>query len=209
MDFIEGLPTSKGASTIFVIIDMLSKYADFLCLNHPYTAQTVAQVFMQQMFRLHGMPKSIVSDRDPVFTSAFWQEIFRVQGTILNLSSAYHPETDGQTEMTNKSLEHYLRSFVGDKPKSWAKWLPLAEWWYNTTTHSATKMFPFEVVYGYPPPKLISYESNTTRIAAVDEALKSREEISRLLHHNLKESQNRMRKFEDRKRTGREFIVGD
>lgn len=98
---------------------------------------------------------------------------------------------------------------MGDRPKTWAKWLPLAELWYNTSSHSATKLSPNEAVYGQPPPKLISFIPRTTRVPAVDEALKSRDEISNILQQNLKESQGRMKKFENHKKTEREFEVGN
>ena len=91
MDFITGLPKSGNKSVIMVVVDRLSKYAHFCALHHPFTASTVAQIFMDQVFKLHGMPNSIVSDRDPTFTSNFWQELFKLQGTQLHLSSAYHP----------------------------------------------------------------------------------------------------------------------
>jgi hypothetical protein len=97
---------------------------------------------------IHGMPHSIVSYRDPTFTSNFWQEMFKLQGTQLHLISAYHPQTDGQTEVVNKCLETYLRCFAFEKQHQWAQWLPLAEWWYNTSYHTATRMTPFEAVYG-------------------------------------------------------------
>ena len=86
---------------------------------------------MDNVFILHGIAQSIVSDRDPTFTSQFWNELFRLQGTKLCLNSAYHPQTDGQTEVTNHCLEAYLRCFAGDKPKTWDQWLPISEWWYN------------------------------------------------------------------------------
>jgi len=91
MDFIEGLPKSNGKSVILVVVDRLSKYAHFGSLGHPYKASTVEQLFMDTIFKLHGMPKMIISDRDPTFTSHFWQELFKMQGTHLNMSSAYHP----------------------------------------------------------------------------------------------------------------------
>jgi hypothetical protein len=153
MDFVEGLPTSQGKNVIMVVVDRLSKYSHFTALTHPYTAGKVARLFLDNIFKLHGMPSSIVSDRDPVFMSRFWHEMFRLHGTQLALSSAYHPQTDGQTEIVNKALEGYLRSFSGDRPKDWLRWLSLAEWSYNSSTHSSTKMSPFEAVYGYPPPK--------------------------------------------------------
>jgi len=91
MDFVEGLPLSQGKSVIMVVVDRLAKYAHFTALAHPYTAITVAQLFVSQIFKLHGMPTSIVSDKDPVFISSFWKEFFLLQGTSLKMSTSYQP----------------------------------------------------------------------------------------------------------------------
>jgi hypothetical protein len=155
MDFIEGLPVSHGFSVILVVIDRLTKYGHFLALSHPYTAAKVAQVFLAHVLKLHGMPNTIVSDRDPVFTFSFWRELFRLQGTSLAFSSAYHPQSNGQMEALNKCVETYLRCYSSTKPREWSSWLPLAEWWYNTNHHSSTGLTPFEALYGYPPPVLL------------------------------------------------------
>lgn len=117
MDFIEGLPRSQGCEVIFIVMDRLSKYSHFISLSHPYTASSVARVFMYNNFKLHGMPLSIVSDQDPVFTSTFWRALFKLQGTQLKHNSAYHPQTDGQTEVVNRCLETYLHCFVGTRPE--------------------------------------------------------------------------------------------
>ena len=90
------------------------------------------------------------------------------------MSSAYHPQTDGQTEVVNKSLEHYLRSFSADRPIEWAEWLYLAEFWFNTNYHTATKMTPYEALYGYSPPRLMDYVPSTTQVATGDSILQSR-----------------------------------
>ena len=209
LDFIEGLPNSESYSVIMVVVDRLSKYAHFIPISHPYTASKIAQVFLANIFKLHGLPNSIVTDRDPTFTSTFWKELFKLQGTTLKFSSAYHPQTDGQTEIVNKMVEQYLRCFSGDKPKGWVKWLPLAEWWYNTNIHASTKLSPFESVYGYPPPKLIPYTPGTTQLQEVENTLKTRDEIIRILRTNLQLAQDRMKKFADIKRTARSFNIGD
>jgi hypothetical protein len=197
MDFVEGLPLSQGYSVIFVVVDRLSKYANFMALSHPYSAARVAQIFVANVFKLHGMPNSIVSDRDTTFTSTFWSELFRLQGTTLKLSTNYHPQTDGQTEIVNKALKNYLRCFTQDSPKNWSYWLPWAEYSYNTSWHSSTKLTPFEVVYGVPPPRLLTYIPGTTRVQAVDEVLRNREQILSILNHNLKQAQQRMKKYAD------------
>ena len=104
MDFIDGLPRSHGKTVIFVIVDRLSKYAHFVALSHPYAAAQVAQAFMDNVYKLHGMPQTIVSDRDRVFISLFWKTLFKLLKTNLHLSTAYHPQTDGQTEVVNRCL---------------------------------------------------------------------------------------------------------
>jgi hypothetical protein len=112
MDFITGLPKSGNKSVIMGVVDRFSKYSHFYALQHPFTKSTVAQLFMDQVFKLHGMPHCIVCDHDPTLTSNFWKELLKLQGTQLHLNTTYHPQKDGQTEVVNKCLETYLRCFA-------------------------------------------------------------------------------------------------
>lgn len=150
-DFIEGLPKSSSYDCILVVVDKFSEYSHFIKLAHPFTALKIAKLYMDTVYKLHGMPQVIVSDRDKVFTSQLWQELFRLSGTELRMSSTYHPQSDGQTERVNQSVEAYLRCFIQSCPAQWSQWLSLAEFWYNTNFHSAINKTPFEVLYGNRP----------------------------------------------------------
>lgn len=209
MDFISGLPKSQGKDVIMVVVDRLSKYAHFAAFSHPYTAMDVAQLYLDQVFKLHGWPRSIVSDRDPVFLSNFWKALFTIQGTELLLSSSYHPETDGQTEVVNKCLETFLRCMCSENPKDWSLWIPLAEWWYNTNFHTSIQATPYEIVYNQSPPLHLPYMPGETKVEAVDRSMCKREEMIRLLKFHLQRAQNRMKMQIDKHRTDRSFVVGD
>ncbi|XP_035545952.1 uncharacterized protein LOC118348436 [Juglans regia] len=209
LDFIEGLPISQGKDTIMVVVDRLSKSAHFLTLTHPFTAKTVADKFVEGIVKLHGMPQSVISDRDPIFISKFWQEFFKMSGTKLQLSSAYHPQTDGQTEVVNRCLEQYLRCFVHQWPRKWSSYLPWAEYWYNTTYHSSTGMTPFQALYGRLPPAIPSYTEGLSPVHEVDQQLLNRDEILQQLKSNLASSINRMKQIADTKRRAISFDVGE
>lgn len=117
LDFIEGLPKSGKWDVILVVVDKFSKYGHFISLSHPYTAVQVAQAYFSNIYKLHGLPRAIISDRDRIFTSNFWQQLFSLTDTQLMMSSAYHPQTDGQTERLNQCLEGFLRCTVHSCPK--------------------------------------------------------------------------------------------
>jgi hypothetical protein len=118
MDFVEGFPRVGGKSVILTVVDRFSKMAHFIALSHPYSASLVARAFFDNIVRLHGFPCSIVSDRDTVFTSNFWEELFKMANVRLLRSSAFHPQTDGQSEVTNRIIVMYLRCLAGDRPRS-------------------------------------------------------------------------------------------
>nr|GEY39600.1 peroxidase 64 [Tanacetum cinerariifolium] len=205
MDFIEGLPVSNGFSVVMVVVDRLSKYAHFIPLKHPFTVAGVAREFITNVVRLHGIPSTIVSDRYKVFISNFWQNLFKLHGTNICMSSSYHPQTDGQTEVVNRILEQYLRCFVSDKPKKWVDWLPWAEYSYNTSVHTSTKFSPFEAVYGRLPPKLVPYIPGTASVQEVDEYLQDRDSLLKHLRKNLLNAQDHMKANDNCHRRDLEF----
>ncbi|KAK1678256.1 hypothetical protein QYE76_039104 [Lolium multiflorum] len=209
MDFIEGLPLSDRTNVILVVVDRFTKVAHFLPLKHPYTAQDVARVFVDGIVKLHGMPRSITSDRDTIFTSHFWKTLFKTLGTKLNYTTAYHPQTDGQSERVNQCLEMFLRCMVQDEPTAWRRWLPLAEFWYNATTHTSIGCSPFKALYGHEPNMGAMPELDTVTEPSVAGVIKDRAAQLELLKKHLTTAQLRMKTFADRNRTEKQFQVGD
>ncbi|GAB2284266.1 hypothetical protein Dimus_039655 [Dionaea muscipula] len=209
LDFIEGLPRSHSYDSILVVMNRLTKYTHFIPLSHPLSAPKVAQLFHDQMARLHGYPSTLISDRDKVFTSLFWGEIFRLSDTRLCMSTSYHPQTDGQTERVNRCLEDYLRCICLQGSKQWALWISAAEWWYNTHYHKSLNMTPFEALYRYPPPKLGLPVDPTTAVGTVEGEIEKRRKLSRQLHENLARAQSKQKSYADKKRREKNFKEGD
>lgn len=137
LDFVEDLPKSGSSNCILVVVDYLTKYGHFIPLSHPFTDGSVAKLFLHNVYKLHGMPTAMVSDRDKIFTSSFWKELFALAGVELQMSTNYHPQSDGQTELLNQTIETFLCCFANACPSKWIHWISLAEYWYNNCNHSA------------------------------------------------------------------------
>ena len=148
MDFMTGLPMSRGHDTIWVVVDRLTKSAHFLAIRETWPVTRLATEFMDQIVRLHGVPKTIVSDRDGRFTSRFWQQVHESLGTRLHFTTAYHPQSDGQSERTIQTLEDMLRACVLDWGGHWSDHLALIEFSYNNSWHASIQMAPYEALYG-------------------------------------------------------------
>ena len=193
MDFVEGLPRSSGYTSILVVVDKLARYAHFIPLSHPFTALQVAHAYIINIYKLHGLPAAIVSDRDKIFTSTLWRELFRLS----------------QTERVNQCLETYLRSFAHSCSTKWNAWLHLAEFWYNTSPHSTLGKTPFEVLYGHTPRHFGIVDPAACPVPELSEWLQDREDTMGLLRQHLLRAQQQMKTVADRRRTERIFAVGD
>jgi transposase InsO family protein len=209
MDFIDGLPKVHGKSVILTVVDRFSKYAHFIALSHPYSAASVARAFFDGIVRLHGFPTSIVSDRDPVFTSHLWRDLFQLAGVKQRLSTAFHPQTDGQSEVVNRIIVMYLRCVTGDRPRAWVDWLSWAEYCYNTSFQTALRATPFEVVYGRPPPPLLPLQPGAALTEAAESLLRDRDAFLEEVRERLLQAQQYAKKYYDVHHRDVSFEVGD
>lgn len=145
----------------------------------------MADIYLDNIFKLHELPSSIVSDRDRIFTSLFRKSMFEKLGVSLHFSTAYHPRSDGQTERLNQCLESYLRRFTCERPSSWRKWLPMAEFWYNTSFHTSMGITPYEALYGVKPIPLNMGALQDMIIPAAQDLLQQRGLVLQVLKENL------------------------
>jgi hypothetical protein len=151
MDFVMGLPSSDGFDAIWVVIDRLTKLRHFAPCSTAIDAEGLAELFLANIFRLHGLPDTIVSDRGPQFASRFWKHLCNSLKIEPHLSTAFHPETDGQTEWTNAIMEQYLRAYVNYQQDDWVRFLPMAEFAANNHVSETTGISPFFANYGLNP----------------------------------------------------------
>lgn len=210
MDFITCLPKSKkNNDSIMVVLDKLSKSAHFIPVQSTYRVVQIAHVFMQNIFKRHGLPKAIISEPDVKFTLVFWKTLFEELGTQLNFIMAYHPQTDGQTEQVNQMVEDMLRAYVMQQPTKWEEYLHLVEFAYNNGYHTSLRMSPFEVLYGQKCCTPSSWSGPVDRLMLGLEMLKEMEELAKKVCSNMKVAQDRQKNFADRKMMFKEYQVGD
>ncbi|GMF31673.1 unnamed protein product [Phytophthora lilii] len=213
MDFVVSLPPSKDDyNAIMVIVDRLTKRAMFIATQTTDSAEDIAHVFMKSYVKDHGLPKTIVSDRDSKFTSKFWQAVIAAMGTQHNLSSAFRPQTDGQTERTNRFIGDYLRGVVNPAQNDWDEFRHLAEFAYNRRVLATISMSPFEADLGYIPymPDDVSSDPEFKKLEkAAKEFLLRQEVFLKVAQDRMSEAQERMKYYYDKNRLVQDFEIGD
>jgi hypothetical protein len=210
MDFITVLPrTQRGYDSIWVIVDRLTKVTHFLPVKTTYNGARLAELYMERIVCLHGVPKKIVSDRGIQFTSQFWHKVHRALGTKLNFSSAYHLQTDGQTKRTNQILKDMLRACALHYSTSWDKSFSYAEFSYNNSHQKSLKMASFEALYGRKcRTPLFWNQTGETQVFGPDVLHNAKERV-RMIRNNLRVAQSRQKSYGDTRRRELSFKVGD
>ncbi|GKE51081.1 putative reverse transcriptase domain-containing protein [Tanacetum coccineum] len=210
MDFVTKLPKmTNGYETILVIVDCLTKSAHFLPMRENDPMEKLMKLYMKEVVTRHGVPVSIISDRDGRFTSLFWQALHKALGNQLDMSTAYHPETDGQSERTIQTLEDMLRACVLDFGKSLERHLPLVEFSYNNSYHTSIKAAPFEALYGRKCRSPVCWEevgdAQLTGPAIIHETIKKIIQIK----SRIQASRDRQKSYANIRRKPKVFHVGD
>jgi hypothetical protein len=209
-DFIVGLlRTQSGYNFIWVIIDQLAKVAHFIPIKTTYPGPQKAELYMSKIVCLHGVPKKIVSDRGTQFTSRSWERLHETLDTQLDFSSAYHPQTDGQTERVNQILEDIPRACALQYGRSWDKSLSYAEFSYNNSYQESLKMAPFEVLYGRRCRTPLFWNETGERQVFGPDILQEAEKQVRMVRENLCVVQSRQKSYVDHRRRELSFKVGD
>lgn len=212
LDLIIKLPRSTSGHTALVVFcDKFTKMAHYAPTTVTVTAPALARIFVDAVIRLHGWPRTLISDRDSKFTSAFWQALFKEWGTSVAMSTAFHPQTDGQTERTNRTLEEMLRSYVNTHHNDWDKHLPMLEFAYNNSVNASTGYSPFYLNYGYHPnvPAALSNpQASTSNPTATAFAQELATHLS-AARANLERAQAAQARASDRRRRDLQFSVGD
>ncbi|KAG8482764.1 hypothetical protein CXB51_024175 [Gossypium anomalum] len=210
IDFVTGLPlTLSKKDSIWVIVDRLTKSAHFIPVRIDFSLRKLAKLCMAEIVRLHGVPVSIISDRDPRFTSRFWQKLHQALGTRLNFSMAFHPQTDGQSERVIQILKDMLRGCVIDFRGSWEDYLPLAEFAYNNSYQASIRMAPYEALYGRRCRTPSCWTELGERQVLGPELVADTENKVKVIRDWLKKASDRQKSFADLKRKEIEYSVGD
>ncbi|GJZ51435.1 putative reverse transcriptase domain-containing protein [Tanacetum coccineum] len=210
MDFITKLlRTPSGYDSIWVIVDRLTKSAHFIPMNEKYKMEKLTRLYLKEIVCRHGVPVSIISDRDPRFASRFWRSLQKSLGTNLDMSTAYHPETDGQSERTIQTLEDMLRACVIDFGSGWDKHLPLAEFSYNNSYHASIKAAPFEALYGRKCRSPVCWSEVGDAQLTGPEMIHKTTEMIVQIKNRLLAARSRQKSYADVRRKPLEFEVGD
>jgi hypothetical protein len=210
MDFVVGLPrTQKGHDSIWVIVDRLTKSAHFIPVRTNYGGERLAKLYVENIVKLHGVPSRIVSDRGTQFTSRFWKSLHQAMGTKLDFSSAYHPQTDGQTKRVNQIMEDMLRACVLTYGKDWEQSLPYAEFSYNNSYQASLSMSPFEALYGRKCKTPLMWSEVGERALVGPALIKEAEEKVAEIREKLRAAQSRQKNYADKKRREISFDPGD